>query len=133
MQTDWNQIYKLTAQRTGKSEDIYKEIGNFVFKDLAKNIKRPKKLIIKLKGIGSWYLRKTRVQQTVELFPPDFDKKPKEGDFILKVLHYENKVEIYNLFKERLKDYDKYLEMKAEIRKIRNQTQKLLEPKTYED
>lgn len=136
MQTDHNELYKKTALRTGKQEEIYKEIGNFVFKSLSQHIKRPEKLIIKLKGVGRWYLRKNRMEQTLELFPPDFENRPKEGDGIyerLKILQYENKVEIYNLFKQRVEDYKKYVEQKSKIREIRNATQQLLEPEREED
>jgi len=132
MQTDWNELYRLTAERTGKSEDLYKEIGNAVFRSLAANVKRPKTLIIKLKGVGSWFLRKTRIEKTVELFPPNFDKKPNDDDYKLKILSYENKVEIYNLFKERIEDYKNYVAQKKRIQEIRRQTQKLIEPTNEE-
>lgn len=136
MQTDPSLLYKMTAQRTGKSEEKYKEIGSFVFKALAENIRRPKSLIIKLKGIGYWYLRKNRVEKTLELFPPDFENRPPDGEewyHKLKVLQYENKIEIHEIFKERLKDYQEYLAEKARVRQIRNKTQKLIEPPNDED
>ena len=128
MQSDWNEIYKLTSQRTGKSTERYKEVGNFIFKSLYTNVRRPKSLIIKLKGVGTWYLRRSRMDTAVNMFPPDFDKKPSETDFHLKVLKYENKIEIYNLFLERLKEYDSYISEKQQIRKKRNETQKPIEP-----
>ena len=123
MQSDYHQIYKLTAERTGKSESIYKDIGNLVFKSLSDNMKRPKKLIFKLKGIGYWYLRRNRIIATIEMFPPDSDKQSNETPNLS-----FDKVEIHALFKERIKDYDKYVEQKSEIRKKRNETQTLLKP-----
>lgn len=137
MQTDHNELYRKTAERTGKSEDKYKEIGNFVFKALNSEMARPKTLIFKLKGVGSWYLRKTRIEKTVELFPPNFDKVIEQGDewyHKLKVIQHENKIEIYNIFKERIEDYKRYVEQKSKIRKIRNETQQeLIPPETSED
>lgn len=128
MQTDANETYRLTAERTGKSEDLYKEIGKAVFQELYNNIRRPKKLIVKLKGVGTWYLRRSRIEKTVDLFPPDFENKPEETDYFLKILAYENKIEIYNLFKERIEDYKRYIDQRQKIRTIRNGTQERLNP-----
>jgi hypothetical protein len=133
MQSDWKQIYKLTAERTGNSEQQYKDIGNFVFQSLYANLRRPSHLIFKLKGVGTWYMRKKRMEVIVNLYPPDFDKKPEDFHHPLALLQHENKVEIYKIFKERLKDYEKYLGLRKEIRSKRNESQILLEPPQGED
>lgn len=133
MQSDWKEIYKLTAARTGKSEQRYKEVGNFVFAKLYETLRRPKTLITKLKGIGTWYLRRKRMRIVVDVFPPDFDKKPEDFPTKLDLFAYENRVEIYRLFQERLEEYKKYIELRDEIRKKRYETQKLLEPLKGED
>jgi hypothetical protein len=133
MQSDHKQLYKLTAERTGNSEQQYKDIGNFVFAELYHNLRRPSHLIFKLKGVGTWYMRKKRMEIIVNLYPPDFEKKPEDFKHPLALLKYENKVEIYNIFKERLEDYNRYLAIRAEIRQKRNESQILLEPDKRED
>lgn len=128
MQSDWKEVYRLTAERTGKSEQRYKDIGNFVFKSLYRHLRRPKSLITKLKGIGTWYLRKKRMEIVIKYFPPDFEKKPEDFKHPLSLLEYENKMEIYQLFQERLKEYDVYIEERTKTRKKRYETQTLLTP-----
>lgn len=133
MQSDHKEIYKLTASRTGEPEQMYKDIGNFVFAELYAKLRKPQSLIIKLKGVGTWYLRKQRMELMVNMFPPDFDKNPEEFESKYSLLKYENKVELYNIFRDRLEDYKKYIEIRDNTRKIRYENQPLLEPPTGED
>lgn len=124
-------IYKQTSQRTGEDEQSYIDIGNKVFATLNKLLRRPPSLIVKLKGIGSWYLRKRRMEIIVNIFPPDPEKTEFESEY--GILKYENKMELFKLFKARLLDYDKYLSIRNEIRTKRRETQKLLEPVNREE
>lgn len=133
MQSDPKQIYKLTAERTGKSEQAYKDLGNFVFNNLYKELRRPKSLIIKLKGVGNWYLRKSRIEAIVNKFPPNFDKKLEEYKHRLDIVKHENEVDIYFNFKQRLKEYEEYIQLRNEVRKQRNETEGLLESPNRED
>lgn len=133
MQSDWKEVYRLTSKRTEKSEQMYKDIGNFIFNKLYTELRRPKSLIIKLKGIGFWYLRKKRIQAIVDIYPPNFDKKPEDFNHPLELLKHENKVEIYNIFKERLKEYEEYIIDRDKVRKIRHENQPLLESSDEED
>lgn len=119
----------MTAERTGKSLELYKAIGEAVFTSLYAHLRRPKSLIIKLKGIGTWFLRKRRMEILLEFFPPDFDKNPADFQHPLSLIAHENKVEIYNILKNRMVEYEEYIRIKREIRKIRNSTGKLIEPK----
>lgn len=130
MQSDYKEIYKLTAQRTGVPEQLYKDLGNFVFADLYGFFKRPSHLIIKLKGVGSWHLRRKRMKIVLEHFPIEDRQVPTSP---LEIFKYENKKEIQAIFAERLKEYDKYIEIRDEVRKIRHKTQVLLTPKQDED
>lgn len=131
MQSETKHIYKQTAERTGEDEQTYKDIGNTIFTYLNGKLRKPPSLIIKLKGVGSWYLRKKRMQIIVDVFPPDPERTEFESEY--GILRHENKVELFNLFKERLKDYEKYLEIRNQIRTKRRETQKLLEPTERED
>jgi hypothetical protein len=133
MQTDHKELYTLTGLRTGNDEQIYKDIGIFMFNKLSKTLRRPNKLIIKLKGVGTWYLRKKRMEEALKWFPEDFDKTEKEFETEREVLRFENKKEVYRIFVDRLEDYKNYLAVRDSIRKIRYETQTLLEPINRED
>lgn len=128
MQSNHLQLYKLTAEREGKSEQIYKDIGNTVFQELNGMLRRPKSLIIKLKGVGHWFLRKSRMEIVLEHYPIEGNKKPDELSPQASIFKYENKEEIQNIFKERLKDYEVFLKIKKEIRLKRNETQRPIIP-----
>jgi hypothetical protein len=134
MQSDNKIIYKLTAERTGKPEKMYKDLGNFVFAETSKMMKRPTSLIIKLKGVGSWHLRKKRMEIIVKDYP-ERDKERVREDYSNAVDYqqYLYKKEIYNNFVERLKEYDEYLSIKKQVREKRYETQVLLEPGEGED
>jgi hypothetical protein len=128
MQSDPKEIYKLTAIEGKGTEQEYKDIGNFVFNSLYANLRRPKSLIIKLKGVGTWFLRRKRMQIVIDVFPPNFNKKSEDFDHPLDLLKHENKIEIYNIFKERLKEYDEYIKDREEVKKKRYERQSLLKP-----
>lgn len=68
----------------------------------------------------------------VQIFPPDFERKPEDFNHPLTFLKHENKKEIYHLFKERLKDYDRYIEIRNTVRKKRYETQTII-PKKGKD
>lgn len=132
MQSDIKQIYKLTSARTGKQEDLYKEVGNFVQQEIYDQLKRPKSLILKVKGLGYWYLRKKKIEDFIRMYPPYYDIQgfdDFESEAALK--KFENKQELYLLLKERLLDYKKFLEKKEIIKKLRNEFVKV--PKDKKD
>lgn len=134
MQSSHLDIYKQVAEKTGKSEQMYKDIGTFIFKETARKLKNPTSLILKLKGVGSWHLRKKRMEIVVNEWTDrsevktreDFDSDTSYQVYLEKHLRYVN-------FQQRLKEYDKYIELKRQIRKERNETQVLLEPDQGED
>ena len=133
MQTNHLDIYKMVAEETGESEQLYKDIGSFVFKETASMIKGPESLILKLKGIGSWHLRKKRMEIVVNAWTDRAKVKTRE-DFSSEAsyLSYLEKHTQYMNFKERLEEYDRYLQLKQEIRQKRHETQILLEPNDKE-
>jgi len=134
MQSNHLDIYRQVAEKTGKSEQMYKDIGSFIFKETSQMLKNPTSLILKLKGVGSWYLRRKRMQIVVSEYPDRAEVRPRE-EFGSDVSYeeYLQKHNQYLNFQERLKEYDKYLELKRFIREKRNETQVLLEPDPGED
>jgi len=130
MQTNHLDVYKMVAEETGKSPEMYKDIGSFIFKETARLLKEPNSLILKLKGVGSWHLRKKRLEIFVEEFTePTHDQWTSAQT--LKEWE-EKRIRLAN-FKERLKEYEKYLSIKKEVRVKRNEDQVLLEPNSGED
>lgn len=126
MQSDSKEIYRITATRTGKSEQLYKDIGNFVQKETAEALKRPKTLIIKLKGIGYWYLRKSRIETLLSYFPPYYEIEGYK-DFLSEraFLNFTNKKELYNILKQRLLDYQVYLTEKQKVNQKKDEFHQL--------
>lgn len=122
------------AQKTGKPEQMYKELGNFIFQETYNMMRNPTSLIIKLKGVGSWHLRKKRMDIVVNEWS-DRGKVRGREEFETDngYNEYLEKHKQYNIFKERLADYDKYLALKKEINAKRRETQVLLEPRKGED
>lgn len=108
---------------------MYKDIGTFIFKETSHLLKEPTSLILKLKGVGSWHLRKKRMEIVVNEWTDRSEVKTRE-DFTSDSAYetYLEKHLQYINFQQRLLEYDKYLEIKHQIRKKRNETQSLLEP-----
>lgn len=124
----------MLSEETGKAEQVYKDIGSFIFKETANLLKNPTSLILKLKGIGSWHLRKKRMEIVVNEWTDRAAVKTRE-DFSSDVSfqNYLDRHLQYINFQERLQEYEKYLSIKQEIRKKRYETQVLLEPNQGED
>lgn len=126
MQSDIKDIYKITSSRTGVSEQIYKDLGNFIFKDVKSNLEKPKSLIIKLKGIGYWYLKLKKMKEAISYFPlhyeiDGFSDFPSEQA----LLKFINKQELYKIFKARLLDYQDYITIKEEIKILKDEFKKV--------
>jgi hypothetical protein len=133
MQSDYKEIAKITSQRTAGNEQLYKDICSTVFTSLNKNFRKPPSLILKLKGIGMWYLRRQRMRIILEHFPPDFEKTEEDFESKFGAIEHNNRIELFTIFKERLLDYDKYVEERDAVRKIRHATQQLLTPPPEEE
>lgn len=117
MQSDPKEIYRITAARTGGNAQVYKDIGNFVMKATVDHIKRPNTLIIKLKGLGFWYLRKKRIDRILSYYPSYYEIEG-YSDFCSEYafLNFQNKQELYKILKARQADYQLYLQKKAEVK-----------------
>jgi hypothetical protein len=129
MQSDDKQIYEITSKRTGKPTQLYKDVGTVVFSSLYEKLRKPKTLILKLKGVGSWYLRKKRMETLLSYYPVDYDKMPLDSVELMSphsILRHENKKEMYSMFKERLAEYEKYIALRNEIRQERFKTQTII-------
>ncbi len=103
MQSDPKELYRLTAERTGKSEQVYKDIGTAIFAAVYAELRKPTALITRLKGVGKWYLRRNRMQSVADrIFSA-------EGEG----------TELQEIFRERLRDYEQYVKERNEAKQIR--------------
>ena len=61
-------------------------------------------------------------------YPEDYDKKEVDVEIMspLSILNYENKREMFLLFKDRLAEYDRYITLRNEIRQERFKTQTII-------
>ena len=123
MQTNNHELFKLTALRTGKDEQKYKDVGNYVFHALYKALRRPPSLIIKLKGVGKWYLRKKRLEYFLSQPKPDSSLTEKDFGYPLSYIEHCNRLELFEIFTERMKEYNEYIELRNKIRKERYKNQ----------
>lgn len=133
MQTSHLDIYSALAKETEKSEQVFNDIGSFIFRETSRMLKEPTSLILKLKGVGSWHLRKKRLLIVVNEWTERAqvrirDEFPSDMAYI----GYLDKHLQYINFQERLKDYDRYITIKKQIREKRYETQIPVEPNNWE-
>lgn len=129
MQSDYKELVKLTSWRTGVNEQVYKDLCNFLFTKTAEEMKKPRNLIIRLRGVGSWFLRQKRLKIKLSLY--EQYNEPDWGQSI--GIDGEEIPEIIKIFKERLEDYKRYVEKRAEIKKLRSEYKANLQPSDRED
>lgn len=125
MQSDHKEIYRLTSARTQVPVETYKLVGTFVQKAIYDTLRDPPKLIIKIKGLGRYYLRRKRMKITIDMYPPHYHEgKTPEFDTERAFLNYLDRKKIFDLFSSRLKDYDTYIEKRDRIKKLRAEYEK---------
>jgi len=129
MQSDYKELVKLTSWRTGVNEQIYKDLCNFLFAKTAEEMKKPKNLIIRLRGVGSWFLRMKRLKIKIALYE-EFHS-PDWGQSI--GVDGEEIPEIMKIFRDRLKDYEKYVEKRKLIKGLRNEYKANIQSSNRED
>jgi hypothetical protein len=116
MQTDYKDLYKEAAIKAGGDPELYKDLGNFIFAETSKRLRRPKKIITKLKGIGYWYMRKVRLEILLSEFPKNFHVTNEDFKPNLGFLKGEDKKEVFQIFNQRKKEYDEYISKRNEKR-----------------
>lgn len=66
MQADIKTIAKKLSKEKKMDYDLLKAVGDTVFKYTGEVLKNPPNLIINLKGVGKWYLRKQQMERKIE-------------------------------------------------------------------
>lgn len=92
-------------------------------------MKKPKNLIIRLRGVGSWFLRMKRLKIKIALYE-EFHS-PDWGQSI--GVDGEEIPEIMKIFRDRLKDYEKYVEKRKLIKGLRNEYKANIQSSNRED
>lgn len=136
MQITLNSIYEELAKERNQEYALIKNVGDTVFKSLLKNFKEPPTIILKVKGIGQFYLRHQRLINDLESRRDFYYNEENEKAIEVKKENLEDFLERkrkYKNFVDRLTDYATYIERKKEIREIRNKTQPLIEKRIEDD
>lgn len=105
MQTEPKHLFDMVAEKHGLDKELVKDITLCVFDKLNDMLHAPPSLILKLKGVGRWRLRRKRVQFYVDL--------PKDDQWL------EDKEKLITSFEERLKDYEIFIKKRNETREKR--------------
>lgn len=104
-----------------------KSVGDAVFSALLKNIKKPPALILKVKGLGDFFLRRKKLSDqylkldalfnTDNLLPDILEKEKKYPG------HIAERRATIDLIAQRLEEYERYVDKKLSIRRIREKIQ----------
>lgn len=127
MQIELKDIYKELSNGDEGLEQFYKDFGTFVFSKAAETMKNCDKLIVSLRGVGRWYLRKNRMEVVVNEWKdrsefPDRDEYGADSTF-LKHLDLHSR---YVKFFDRLKEYEVFVSKKLEARQKRAEIDAIL-------
>lgn len=119
MQHTSNELYSDTSIENNIPLHKVKFVGDIIFNEINNSLKEPKAIILKIKNIGKFYMRKNKLDSEI--------------DYLLK--NNEDNVHSYkiNILLERQKEYEKYLEEKQKIKKIRHEHQIIMENNIQEE
>lgn len=117
MQADIKSICKKISEDKDISYDLIKAVGDSFFKYTGNILKNPPNLIINLKGIGKWYLRKQQMERKIEYLEDfyKFSENIYSEDF---GKYIENK-ELKEKLESLLPLYEQYLKEKKEMFELR--------------
>lgn len=102
-----------------------KDVGDAVFSALLKSFKKPSSLIIKVRGLGDFFLRKKKLTEYYGKMNKIFNQD--ELTDIIKARdiqvpgYIQEKRDMIELMKNRLVEYDKFIEKKLNARKERKE------------
>lgn len=130
MQTEQYELYRRVSEKHDIDYEKVKAVGLCVFKELYRQLHDPEKLIIKLKGVGYWYLRRQRMIMYNEVNPPNELFKNSEDE--VKRAIYADAIRLRNILIARLEDYEKYLLVKETVNSERRKTQYLIDGTDYD-
>ena len=119
MQADIKSICKKLSKEKGIDYDLLKAVGDTVFKYTGDVLKNPPNLIIYLKGIGRWYLRKQQMERKIEYLEDYY--KYSTGILPEPLGKYWENKELKEKLESLLPVYQTYLSEKQQLRDLRKQ------------
>ena len=124
MQSEMKDVYK-------DLDKVYQDLGDFIFIKAKEHIEKPTALITRIENFGTFFLRKSKMEQRVKGFTEWYERNPPSDERPdLKEKYLEN-LEDIKIMEERLKDYEKYIEKRKYYRKLKDdftENQALLKP-----
>lgn len=119
MQADIKTIAKKLSKEKKMDYDLLKAVGDTVFKYTGEVLKNPPNLIINLKGVGKWYLRKQQMERKIEYLEDYY--KYSTGVLPEPLGKYWENKELKEKLESLLPIYEKYLKEKKEMFELRRQ------------
>ncbi len=119
MQKTCNDIYSQVAQKYSLDTDMVKFVGDSVFAEVNIKLRKPSSLIIKIRHLGSFFMRRNNLLKYVAR---------NEVKELEEQIRYD-----LELFKERVREYEKYIEKRDKLRKKRYETQEIIQPLVQEE
>lgn len=120
MQTVISKIYNEVALESELDPTIVKSIGDKCFQNLLKNFKKPLSLILKMRGLGYFYMRKNKLNEFLIKLDNSEERYNKE-----EFLQYETPVfiehrkELKQVLLDRQLEYGRFIEKKQIIKSLR--------------
>lgn len=114
------ELYNDTSIKNDIPLHKVKFVGDIVFNAINKNLNHPEAIILKIKNIGKFYMRKNKLDSEIGYLEGLSERDEKQNKKLA-------------ILKERLVDYNEYLEEKKKIKKIRHEHQSIVEPPIQEE
>jgi hypothetical protein len=111
------ELYSETSIKNDIPLHKVKFVGDIVFNAINNNLKEPESIILKIKNIGKFYMRKNKLDSEI-----GYLQKLLKSDQADKLKH-ERKLSI---LLKRQEEYNEYLEEKKKIKKIRHAKQTII-------
>jgi hypothetical protein len=118
MQYTSKEIYQEVSIENDIAFEKVKLVGDVIFNELNSLMKAPPSLIIKIRNIGCFFLKKQKTKRFIQL-----EERKNE---------YTDR-DLLNILEERMKDYDRYSEKKQIIQKIRRENGEVIKPVIEEE
>lgn len=117
------ELYNETSIKNDIPLHKVKFVGDIVFSALNSQLNKPEAIILKIKNIGKFYMRKNKLDGEIG-FLTEFVKKEDVDP--------KYQIKLDNLLK-RQKEYEEYLEEKKKIKKIRHENQSIVQSPVQEE
>lgn len=120
MQTVLSTVYKNVSESSQTDLNIVKSVGDQVFQSLLNNFKKPPSLILKVRGLGYFYMRKNKLLETLEKMKVTEDRVEAGNLTSYETPEYlEERKKLKELLQKREQDYIRFLDKKKKIKELR--------------